>query len=241
MTTLFISDLHIDPGQPQVIGQLLDFLRGEACHADALYILGDLFEAWVGDDDPSPEKHQVINALRVLSRKNQVACHFMRGNRDFLAGEVFSARSGCKILQDPTVIEIYGQRVLLMHGDTLCTDDIDYQTFRTLVRDPMWQQEFLGMSLEHRQAMAAKARDASRMHTADKPAEIMDVNEESVSDAMRAHGVRTLIHGHTHRPAIHEFQLNDTSVRRIVLGDWHTQGSVLRWSVEGLELVSLPR
>ncbi|MGI9265203.1 MAG: UDP-2,3-diacylglucosamine diphosphatase [Gammaproteobacteria bacterium] len=241
MTTLFISDLHIEPGQPRVIQQLLNFLKTEAVNADALYILGDLFESWVGDDDPEPEKHKIISALHVLSKEERVPCYFMRGNRDFLAGEVFADRSGCEILPDPTVIDIFGQPVLLMHGDTLCTDDTEYQTFRALVRDPMWQQEFLGTPLDHRQAMAAKARDASRTHTSEKPQEIMDVNDDTVRKSMTAHGVRTMIHGHTHRPAIHEFKLGGRPARRIVLGDWHSQGSVLRWSAKGLELAALPR
>ena len=241
MTTLFISDLHLDNGQTVLRDQCLEFLRTEASQADALYILGDLFEAWIGDDDPGSEKHDVINALRVLTRKQHVPCYFMRGNRDFLAGDVFGARTGCTLLDDPTVVEIYGQSVLLMHGDTLCTDDVDYQEFRALVRDPMWQQNFLAMSLEHRQAMAGKARDASRAQTAGKSAEIMDVNQESVIKAMETHEVRTLIHGHTHRPGIHEFQIENMKVRRIVLGDWHEHGSVLRWSTGGLQLATLPR
>jgi UDP-2,3-diacylglucosamine hydrolase len=241
MTTLFISDLHLDTGQTALWDQCLDFLRTEASQADALYILGDLFEAWVGDDDSGAEKHRVINALHVLTRDRQVPCYFMRGNRDFLAGDVFAAHSGCTLLDDPTVVEIYGQPVLLMHGDTLCTDDVDYQEFRALVRDPMWQQNFLAMSLEHRQAMARKARDASRTQTAGKSNEIMDVNQESVVEAMKTHKVRTLIHGHTHRPGIHEFQIGNTKVRRIVLGDWRERGSVLRWSTVGLGLATLPR
>jgi UDP-2,3-diacylglucosamine hydrolase len=241
MTTLFISDLHIDSGQTDVRDQCLDFLRDEASGADALYILGDLFESWIGDDDPGSEKHSVISALRVLTRDQHVPCYFMRGNRDFLAGDVFGAHTGCTLLDDPTIVEIYGQSVLLMHGDTLCTDDTDYQEFRTLVRDPMWQQNFLAMSLEHRQAMASKARDASRAQTAGKSEAIMDVNEESVIKAMKAYKVRTLIHGHTHRPAIHEFQIDELKSRRIVLGDWHNHGSVLRWSVDGLALATLPR
>ena len=241
MTTLFISDLHLDAGQTDARNQCLEFLRGEASQADALYILGDLFEAWIGDDDPDSEKHSVINALHTLTREHQVPCYLMRGNRDFLLGDVFSAHSGCTLLEDPTVVEIYGRSVLLMHGDTLCTDDVDYQEFRTLVRDPMWQQNFLAMSLEHRQAMAGKARDASRAQTAGKSDEIMDVNEESVIEAMTAHKVRTLIHGHTHRPGIHDLRLGNMAARRIVLGDWHEHGSVLRWSAQGLELATLPR
>ena len=241
MTTLFISDLHLEARHADVTNQCLDFLDGEASRADALYILGDLFEAWIGDDDPETEKHRVISALRFLNRERRVPCYFMRGNRDFLAGDVFAARSGCTLLDDPAVVQIYGQSVLLMHGDTLCTDDVDYQEFRALVRDPIWQQNFLAMPLGSRQAMASKARDASRFQTAGKDSEIMDVNEEEVIRAMKAHRVRTLIHGHTHRPSIHEFEIGGIKTRRIVLGDWHENGSVLRWSPQGLELAILPR
>ncbi len=241
MATLFISDLHLSSRHPAITEQCLKFLDGEAKRADSLYILGDLFEVWVGDDDPEPSRQQVVKALHELARTSGVPCYFMRGNRDFLAGEVFSAHSGCHMLDDPTVVSLYGQDVLLMHGDTLCTDDVEYQQFRKLVRDPMWQQDFLSEPLSHRLAMAEAARDASRTETASKPAEIMDVNQGAVEQAMARHGVNTMIHGHTHRPGIHEFEIDGKRVRRIVLGDWHETGSVLRMSSDGVDLTTLPR
>lgn len=240
MTTLFLSDVHVDDRHPQIGDQLVEFLHGEARHAEALYVLGDLFEAWVGDDDSEPHKLRVVRALGELSRAG-VACHFMAGNRDFLTGEVFHDRSGCVPVEDPTVIELYGRRVLLTHGDTLCTDDTEYQAFRRMVRDPDWQQHFLEMPLAHREAMARQARDASRAHTGDAPMEIMDVNPAAVRAAMREHDVEVMVHGHTHRPGVHRFELDGREAIRIVLGDWYEQGSVLRWSPEGYELSALAR
>ena len=240
MATLFISDLHLDPGRPDIIDHFLTFLERDAAGADALYILGDLFEAWIGDDDPDPAKRRVVKAIKAYSRGGP-PCYFMRGNRDFLTGQVFASHAGVKILPDPSVVELDGTQVLLMHGDTLCTDDTEYQTFRSMVRDPAWQQHFLEQTLEHRLAMAAQARDASRQHTGSAPAAIMDVNDEAVVAALRRAGVDTLIHGHTHRPGVHEFEVDGRRATRIVLGDWYAQGSVLRWSEEGYRLDALAR
>lgn len=240
MATLFISDLHLDPDRPDIIDHFLAFLDGDAQGADALYILGDLFEAWIGDDDPEPAKRRVVQAIKDYSRSGP-PCYFMHGNRDFLTGQVFASRAGVKILPDPSVVDLNDTKVLLMHGDTLCTDDTEYQAFRSMVRDPVWQQHFLEQSLEHRQAMAAQARDASRQHTGAAPAAIMDVNDEAVVAALRTAGVDTLIHGHTHRPGVHEFEVDGRRATRIVLGDWYTQGSVLRWSGEGYRLDTLAR
>jgi len=241
MTTLFVSDLHLEPERPDISCQFMDFLSGEAREAETLYVLGDLFEAWIGDDDPEPDRHRIMRAVHDLSDSG-VACFFMAGNRDFLTGDVFRARTGFKILQDPTVVDLYGERVLLSHGDSLCTDDVQYQRFRRMVRDPLWQQNFLGQSIEHRSAMVSQARDASRAHTAGKSAEIMDVNKGAADIAMRAHRVGILVHGHTHRPAVHSFVLDGRPATRIVLGDWYEQGSMLRWRTgQEYELVSLPR
>ncbi len=240
MTTLFVSDLHLDSSQPEIIDQFLDFLSGDAASARALFILGDLFESWIGDDDPDPDKHRVVHALHTLTASGTDG-FFMPGNRDFLVGNVFEARSGCRRLEDPAIMAIEGEPVLLMHGDTLCTDDVEYQRFRGMVRDPLWQQQFLARSADHRIAMVRQARDASRMETSGKPAEIMDVNQGAVEQAIREHGVHTLIHGHTHRPAIHHFILDETPSTRIVLGDWHQEGSVLRWDADGYRLLRLPR
>lgn len=240
MATLFVSDLHLDASRPEIVAQFLEFLRDDAAAAETLYILGDLFESWIGDDDPDLEKRRVVHALHALTAGGTRG-FFMPGNRDFLVGNVFEAHSGFECLEDPTVVDLYGDSVLLMHGDTLCTDDVEYQRFRTMVRDPMWQQQFLSRSVEHRVAMVAQARDASRIETSGKPAAIMDVNPQAVERALRTHGVCGMIHGHTHRPAVHTFLLDDEPATRIVLGDWHQQGSVLRCDADGYRLISLPR
>lgn len=238
-SVLFISDLHLDPERPDITRLFMDFLATEAISASALYILGDLFEAWIGDDDPTPHHVEVQEALAQLTQRG-VAAFFMHGNRDFLVGEEFSARTGVRLLPDPTVIPLFGQATLLMHGDTLCTDDREYQEFRSMVRDEKWQQEFLSQPLEARKAFAARARAESRTSQAAKAMDIMDANQATVENAMREHGVRRLIHGHTHRPGIHTFSLDGETHQRIVLGDWYTQGSVLTASNEGLTLRSLP-
>jgi UDP-2,3-diacylglucosamine hydrolase len=240
MATLFISDLHLDPARPDITGQALAFLDQETRDAEALYILGDLFEAWVGDDDPEPEKRRVIAALRRLTSAG-LPCFFMHGNRDFLVGADFAAETGCTLLPDPTIIELHGTRVLLMHGDTLCTDDREYQAFRAMVRNPAWQQAMLARPLPERLALAKHLRETSAASMAGKSMEIMDVNQDAVVAAMRAHGVYTLLHGHTHRPAVHRFEVDGHEAVRIVLGDWYTQGSALRWTADGFALESLPR
>jgi UDP-2,3-diacylglucosamine hydrolase len=240
VATLFISDLHLDPERPDITAQALELLGSETAGAEALYILGDLFEAWVGDDDPEPEKRRVIGALRTLADAG-LPCYFMRGNRDFLVGDSFARDSGCQILDDPTVTRIQGTPVLLMHGDTLCTDDVEYQAFRRTVRDPAWQAAMLARPLAERVALARQLRAQSAASMAGKTEEIMDVNQQAVEDAMRKHGVYTLIHGHTHRPAVHRFSLDGHEAVRIVLGDWYEQGSVLTWTAEGFELRTLPR
>jgi UDP-2,3-diacylglucosamine hydrolase len=240
VATLFISDLHLDPARPDITDQALAFFDTEARAADALYILGDLFEAWVGDDDPEPEKRRVIAKLKELS-SGGLPCFFMHGNRDFLVGEGFAAASGCRLLADPTVIEIHGTQVILMHGDTLCTDDREYQGFRRMVRNPDWQREMLARPLAARLALAQQLRATSAASMAGKSMEIMDVNQDAVVAAMREHDVYTLLHGHTHRPAVHRFELEGRGAVRIVLGDWYTQGSVLSWDEDGFVLRTLPR
>lgn len=238
--TLFISDLHLDAASPAITRQFQVFLDEEARGCDALYILGDLFEAWLGDDDPDPVARSVIEALRRLVDAG-VPCYVMHGNRDFLIGERFCRESGARLLDDATVVELYGERVLLMHGDALCTDDLSYQRLRRIVRNPVVRWALRHMSLEQRRSLARRMRAGSREHVGATAREIMDVNAETVSDALRSRGVRTLIHGHTHRPAVHEFDLDGVPVRRIVLGDWYSQGSVLEWRPDGFELRRLPR
>jgi len=226
MPTLFISDLHLDASRPHIVALFDALLAGDARKADALYILGDLFESWVGDDDDSPLAAQVADAIRAL-RDSGVPVYFMHGNRDFLLGEAYATRTGMTLLVDPIVAQIGGARTLLMHGDTLCTDDLQYQKFRAMVRNLDWQRQFLARPLAERRAFAAQARDESRRHTHEAKAEIMDVNDIAVASAMREHRVRRLIHGHTHRPATHRFELDGASAERIVLGDWYEQDSIL--------------
>lgn len=240
MATLFISDLHLDAQHPEITRQFLDFLAHEAPSAEALYILGDLFEVWIGDDDPDPDKRRIVAALRELTSAG-VACYVMHGNRDFLLGERFCNESGCRLLEDPTVLHLYGERVLAMHGDALCTDDRSYQKLRAMVRDPQWQRMFLALSTDQRRTLADEARAGSKAHIEQASMTIMDVNVEAVSAAMRGAQVRLLLHGHTHRPDIHRLQLDGADSRRIVLGDWHQHGSVLRWDENGFDLAVLPR
>lgn len=237
--TLFISDLHLDAERPAVTRLFRDFLAREAVEADALYILGDLFEAWIGDDDPDPHHADVKAALRGLVERG-VPTYFMHGNRDFLIGDRFAADTGVQLLDDPTLVDLYGTPSLLMHGDSLCLDDVEYQQIRRQFRDPVWQQEFLDQPLEARKAFARQAREESRAAQAGKAMAIMDVNQAAVERTLDEYGVGRLIHGHTHRPAVHEFVLGDQSCERIVLGDWYTQGSVLRVTPDDFYLQVLP-
>lgn len=243
MTTLFISDLHLDGSHPDITEQFLEFLRGEARNARALYILGDLFEAWIGDDDPDADKQRVVRALRDVTAGG-VRCFIMHGNRDFLLGKRFCAETGSRLLADGTIVDLYGRRVLLMHGDTLCTDDPAYQRLRRIVRNPLVKLFLRNLSLRQRQRLAAKMRAGSKAHidAMDKAApDIMDVNQQAVVQAFRQHHVDCMVHGHTHRPAVHEVDIDGHKATRIVLGDWYDQGSVLRWSEKGYELAGLKR
>jgi UDP-2,3-diacylglucosamine hydrolase len=218
----------------------MQFLERQAVAADALYILGDLFETWVGDDDNEPYRNRICRALAALSAWG-VPCYVMHGNRDFLFQTGFEARTGTRLIADPIVIELYGESVLLTHGDALCTADHSYQRLRGVVRHPRWQQQFLTLPMNLRRSLAEQARRGSQRHTQRTAYEIMDVDQPAVCAAMRACGVRTLIHGHTHRPAVHEFQLDGRAVRRIVLGAWHDGASCLEWGPGGFELQNLPR
>ena len=239
-TTLFISDLHLDTRRPAVTDLFLDFLAGlEPARCAGLYVLGDLFEAWIGDDNDDAHDLRVIASLRDTTARG-IPVRVMHGNRDFLLGEGFAHATGCTLLADPTVIELDGEPTLLMHGDTLCTDDTEYQQFRALVRNPAWQQQFLAKPIAERRAIAANLRETSRQRTGEKAAYIMDVNPQAVEATLRAHGVRRLIHGHTHRPAVHDLSIDGEPAQRIVLGDWYEQGSVLRCDAGGLRLETLP-
>ena len=234
---LFISDLHLDPSRPAMVRLFLHFLARARGEAQALYILGDLFEAWIGDDAVGPEE-PALAGLRAFAAAGP-GLYVMRGNRDFLMGEDFARMTGATLLPDPTVIGVDGEAVLLMHGDTLCTDDQDYQRFRAMVRDPHWQRQFLSLSVPERIEQARRARSESTGRNSVLEDYLMDVNPGAVEQAMQAHGVRTLVHGHTHRPAVHDLLLDGRRARRIVLGDWYDQGSVLRWSDGEATLQSL--
>lgn len=239
MSVLFISDLHLDPERPETIRLFLDFAEHEARAAKSLYILGDLFEAWVGDDEDEPGLARVRSAIRDLTAR-QVPVFVMHGNRDFLLGPRFESETGCALLGDFETVDIHGARVLLTHGDLLCTDDTAYQNLRATVRKANWQTEFLAKPIDERRAIAAQMRATSRTEIAAKAEDIMDVNRAAVLDTMRRFGVRHLLHGHTHRPGIHDFELDGAPAKRIVLGDWHDTGSYVRWSPEGFTLSTYP-
>jgi len=240
MTTLIVSDLHLDRSHPAITAQFREFLGNEARTATALYVLGDLFEAWLGDDDPCPHKAAVIGAFADLTRAG-VALYFMHGNRDFLLGSGFCERTGGALLTDPTVLEVDGRRLLLTHGDALCTDDVPYQKLRALVRDPRLQRRFLGLPIAERTALAGEARQGSQAHTSTQAMALMDVNDAAVRATFVRAQVDLIVHGHTHRPAIHELTVEGRQCTRIVLGDWYRAGSYVRLSAEAVELIEIPR
>lgn len=240
MARLFVSDVHLDAGAPDAVEQFLHFLGSHAADAEALYILGDLFETWVGDDDPDPTKARVCEALRTLTSKG-VGCFVLHGNRDFLIGRDFCRQTGSRLLADPVVADLDGERVLLTHGDALCTDDHSYQELRSTVRTPEWQRRFLALPLADRELLANQARAGSKQHISRVIPTIMDVNEDAVSTAYRATRVRRIIHGHTHRPGIHDTQIEGEPAQRMVLGAWYEQGSYIRYEQGRYELRNLAR
>ena len=239
MRTLFISDLHLSAERPDIIKLFTRFMENEAQHSQALYILGDLFEVWLGDDFIPDELEVVIDSLKNYTNANH-ELYVLHGNRDFLLGERFEALTGCKILPDPSLIELNQTKTLISHGDELCIDDVDYMAFRKQVRNEQWQQEFLAKPIEERIAFAKHARQESIKQTQQKELEIMDVNQGAVEQLMQEYDVNCLIHGHTHRPNTHRFQINQQPVTRIVLGDWYQQGSVLSCDDQGCTLSTLP-
>ena len=238
MSTLFISDLHLDPAHPDALERFHTFVERRALHAERLYVLGDLFEAWIGDDEDDPGFDAIRTAFARLSTAG-VRCFFMHGNRDFLVGERFAAETGCELLGDYAVLELGAERVLLTHGDLLCTDDKPYMALREMVRDPAWQRDFLAKPLAERRSLARELRERSQSETAAKAEDIMDVNPQAVAQTLRRHTATTLIHGHTHRPGVHRFRLEGRDVRRIVLGAWYEHDSVLEWSDQGFGLDDL--
>lgn len=230
---LFISDCHLDPERPRIATALTRFLEQRAPPASRLYILGDLFEVWLGDDDPVVDQQPVIDALRRLA--SRIPVFFMAGNRDFLLGQDFATRIGLHLLEEPQHLQLGDQRVLLIHGDTLCTDDHDYQQFRSMVRTSAWQAEFLAQPLAERQRIAARLRTDSSAAMAQKSPDIMDVNPQAVLDCFEQNEVDSIVHGHTHRPAVHQYT---PGLQRLVLGDWNPGPSYLSWDQQqGFRLV----
>ena len=240
MATWLISDLHLEPSRPAAIQQLFTFLESIKGDADALYILGDFFEYWIGDDFlETPEGQQlmpIVAALRAVSDSG-VPIHFMHGNRDFLVGERFAGEIGADLLPEQCVVDLYGTPTLLMHGDILCTDDADYQKARGVFRDPKWQKQVLTWTIPQRLERALEMREVSQESTKLKSNAIMDVNQGAVEAAMAEAGVLRLIHGHTHRPDVHDFELGGETAQRVVLADWYEKGSALRVDGSGFEVV----
>ena len=229
--SLFISDLHLDPARPEITRALAEFLSDNS-DCDALYVLGDLFEAWVGDDDDSPLAAEVAGLFRQFTAAGP-ALFFMQGNRDFLLGEAFCRTVGARLLADPSPVDLYGHTVLLMHGDSLCTADSEYMAFRATARDPAWQAQLLAKPLAERRALAAQLRSMSKEANSNKAEDIMDVTPAEVERVMSAAGVDCLIHGHTHRPARHEVAAGV----RWVLGDWGRKGWYIEATENGLDLI----
>ncbi|MGX1126072.1 UDP-2,3-diacylglucosamine diphosphatase [Pseudomonas sp. HLS-6 TE3448] len=232
---LLISDLHLQEERPDITRAFLDLLEGRARQAQALYILGDFFEAWIGDDAMTPYQASICQALRALSDSG-TQIFLMHGNRDFLIGQAFCKAAGCTLLNDPCVVEMGGEPVLLMHGDSLCTRDLAYMKLRRYLRNPLSLWILRHLPLSTRQKLARKLRSESRTQTRMKANDIVDVTPEEVPRVMQQHGVRTLVHGHTHRPAIHKLALGNTPARRIVLGDWDRQGWALQVDEQGFQL-----
>ncbi|HAF00453.1 MAG TPA: UDP-2,3-diacylglucosamine diphosphatase [Methylophilaceae bacterium] len=231
--TLFISDLHLCQSRPHVTTAFLSWLKSAVVKADALYILGDFFEYWLGDDAIEKDFHRpIIVALHEITQLG-IPVYLMHGNRDFLIGTHFLALTGTLLIEDPSHVQLYGKSVVLTHGDTMCTDDVGYMAFRETVRNPLWQNDFLGQSIENRLAYAQQARVTSSAEKSLKNAEIMDVNSVAVNDMLRRYSYPAiLIHGHTHRPARHDHEVDGHVCQRYVLGDWYDQGSYLKMNAD---------
>jgi UDP-2,3-diacylglucosamine hydrolase len=236
---LFVSDLHLEADSPRSVAAFTALLRGEARSAAALYVLGDLFEAWVGDDDPDPLRDAVCREMAALAATG-VPVFVMHGNRDFLYGAGFEARTGAEVLPDPCVATLFGRRMLLTHGDLLCTGDAAYQELRSTVRAASFRERVLALPLEARQTLADAARAGSKAHVAAQRAEIMDVTPEAVLAAFRATGTRVMVHGHTHRPAEHTHVVDGEQALRVVLDAWYEGGSVLTLDASGFARRAIP-
>ncbi|MBA1305729.1 MAG: UDP-2,3-diacylglucosamine diphosphatase [Pseudomonas stutzeri] len=229
---LLISDLHLEEERPDITRAFLHFLATRATQAEALYILGDFFEVWIGDDAMTPFQESIAGALRALSERG-VRIYLMHGNRDFMLGQTFCHKAGCKLLADPSVVQLCGEPVLLMHGDSLCTRDEGYMRLRRLLRNPLSMFVLRNLPLATRRKLARKLRNESRTQTRMKASDIIDVTPELIPGVLAEHRVRTLIHGHTHRPATHDLEVNGQPAKRIVLGDWDRQGWALQVDENG--------
>ena len=239
MTSWFASDLHLDPSTPQIADRFRRFLAGPAREARSVFLLGDLFEAWIGDDDPEPAHREVVAAIAALAAAGTLV-YVMRGNRDFMMGERFCADAGAILLDDPAILAVGGERVMLSHGDGLCVDDRAYQKLRALVRDPSLREGFARLPIEARRRLASEAREGSREHLANASAYITDVNQPAVDAVMRDAEVPLMIHGHTHRPGVHRFESDGVERTRVVLGAWHDEAHVVRWDDAGWQLLPCP-
>ena len=241
MNRYFISDLHLDETRPHTTALFQSFAEDlkDNDPQTELYILGDLFESWIGDDYENELHNEMKATLKSLTGSG-IKVFFLYGNRDFLIGEEFLFETGVELLIDPFLLRSNGKTILLTHGDQMCTDDVEYQTFRSIVRNPDWQKDFLNFPISKRLKIAGETKDASKQSKQEKSMEIMDVNEEEVLRVFKQHGVNTMIHGHTHRPMIHELKIDGSLCSRYVLGDWNkTSAMVLQWSKESLELIDL--
>lgn len=240
MHSYLLSDLHLKPEQPNVIAAFLGFLQQQAASADKVYILGDLFEFWIGDDAAAlVGAEPILAAMKAVSAHTD--CYFMAGNRDFLVTEQFTELTGFKLLEDETVIDLHGTPTLLLHGDSMCTDDLPHMQFREqMVTNKAWQQQFLSLPIEQRIEQAKLARMESNKYKTTVSDEIMDVTESAVIATFEKHDVQQMIHGHTHRQNVHQYQFSSQTHTRYVLGDWHDTSSVMTASVEGLKIDNLP-
>lgn len=239
MTTLFISDLHLSPSTPDINQCFIRFMREEAIHAEALYVLGDLFEFWVGDDDRSDFATLIKEEFKALTSQG-VPCYFTQGNRDFLVGKRFAKQTGVTLLGDETVIDLYGKKAVVLHGDTLCTEDVKYLEYRAKVHQPWLQWVFNRIPMFIKTKIVSKVQADIKTDKQTKSLEIMDVTQDEVEQVMNRYNVDLMIHGHTHRPNVHEFNKNNNSYTRIVLGDWYSQGSVLVYDKNSFELQQRP-
>ena len=235
MHTLFISDLHLHESRPHITRAFFHFLRTQAVGAEALYILGDFFDTWIGDDDDSVLAQDVASELKTLHTQG-IAINFIHGNRDFLLGKDYADKAGMTLLPESIVIDLYGTPTLILHGDELCTEDTEYQQFRTMVRSKPWQQQVLAQPLSERRALATQLREKSQSMNSMKAEEIMDVTPAEVIARMEAAGVTRMIHGHTHRPARHSIMINNQFAERVVLGDWHEFGWCIKADKNSINL-----